>query len=621
MALSWRPNQQRFAYRSLSHLLGRVQSCRNYRSSSSTSVFVRYLRGGTCDNEDHDGTSKRHFASSSSSCSSLADEVLGEELKTRRITYLTDVEGDRDYLTRYVEQSKVLCFRPCHSRYECSAPELICESPLEQKHVLFPYTHCIDFIRPECNDCVVYGGDVWDQGGSDLYVIRQLLDLKARHPESVYFVMGNRDINKMRLSQELQPDTNGKLPLSYGVYWLRGSGLEGDPNLGAIYESSVERLQWILRNTMGSPRAFEHRRWELEQELLQLGVEGRAVRDEDVVNSYRQSTRPEGEMGLYLANAHLVARLGDVLFLHGSLPLNLNEPGYQEHLWDDLTFAMPWLPKSLRATDFGISTIDDWLLALNKFASENIGAWRRRLCTSGSWSATGGYDHTTEDQPFGQLLQYGMGWTPDGVRNPTVVYSGWCVSGVPRNFVIKNGGHPFAKHTRDFFQRSGIQLICSGHQPQGDMPNPIRVPIPECNRTSWVLSCDTSYSGDLEFLNLPGDPEPRENPGRGQSRSGRGMNAVSEVLIEQSAQTGDIVNVHWHGRLCDGTPYRTASLDFSHSEAQPDSTLLVGSRASGPGVPLRTDSPKAEVWWTRAAFMSKKDENVDSFLLSTCEGL
>jgi hypothetical protein len=44
---------------------------------------------------------------------------------------------------------------------------------------------------------LVFGGDVWDQGGS-LYVIRQLLDFTTTLSGPRAFRNGNRDVNKMR---------------------------------------------------------------------------------------------------------------------------------------------------------------------------------------------------------------------------------------------------------------------------------------------------------------------------------------------------------------------------------------------------------------------------------------
>jgi hypothetical protein len=539
----------------------------------------------------------------------------------RRISYLTDVEGDRDYLTRYVEQSKVLCFRPCSSSHPLTADNLSFD---------FPYNHCMDFRRtqqPSQNDdChLVYGGDVWDQGGSDLYVIRQLLHLKARYPDNVHIVMGNRDVNKMRLVQELRTDDDSLVRDTLGVYWLRGSGLVGDPERGEpLSRSPVERLRWILRWTMGSPRAFDHRKWELEQE--QKGATTpRIITDEDVVRSYQQSSHPNGEMGYYLANATLALRLGQVLFVHGSLPMTpeLLREGYKPDFWDDLTFAMPWLPKHVTARDMGVETIDDWLLALNNFGAHCVQAWRTGdpQKNGNVWSEVGGYDHSS--QPYSQLIQYGMGWTPGRGRNPTVVYNRWCSNGMPTSF-FPDEDPTFAKVTQDFFQRTGLSLICSGHQPQGDMPNSIRLAL--ANRTSWIMSCDTSYSGDTTFLNLPGDAIQHKNRGRGQARSGRGMTAVSEVLIEQCTKSGRILDAYCHGTLSDGTKYRTQSLDFSDSESSSSSqkekslSLVVGELASGSGVPAEKDSPHGRPWWTRAAFVSDNGEDARSYLLTSGEG-
>ena len=203
---------------------------------------------------------------------------------------------------------------------------------------------------------LVFGGDVCDKGGNDLYVIRQLLSLKRRYGNRVHFIMGNRDINKMRILQELginssssssssgsssgSSDTSSqeKMPPHGGINWFRGTGLQGDPQLIHKYYTSTsaqenddkgnddeilvksdlakilvsdvpaERLKWILRKTMGSPDAFEFRRNELKEEkefvIRYTLTDDRYssasannhnhnhVSDEEVVESYRNSCHP-----------------------------------------------------------------------------------------------------------------------------------------------------------------------------------------------------------------------------------------------------------------------------------------------------------------------------------------
>jgi len=529
---------------------------------------------------------------------------------THRISYLTDVEGSRDYLHRFIQQSRVLTFRPATTHDYSHNQDGYCE---------FPYDHCLDFLHP--TDVLVYGGDVWDQGGSDLYVIRQLLHLQSRFPDRVFIVLGNRDINKMRLGQELGPPTanedissNGDLdvppPEHGGAYWLKGSGRPGDTDLGLLMDSAVERLQWILTHTMGSPRAFDYRRWELEQEW------GEPASPEDVVESYKRSSHPQGEMGRYLTNGRLVVQLGDALFLHGSLPLTqtvLEEK--KNRVWDDLSFAMPWLDTGQTAQANGVHTVTDWLKALNDFCVANVEAWNTKA-THGIWSTTGGYQHSKAFQPYAQLIQYGMGWIPGGIRNPTVVYASWCNDGMPRKFFpdAEPVDQSYVQAVQSFFQSTGVSLICSGHKPQGDMPNAIRVDLPDQNRTGWILSCDTSYSGDTLWHNLPGDTHHRQNIGRGESPSGRGDAAVSEVVIEQCSASGKTLSVVCHGTLCDGTEYETQELGLDCGLSLDEKDLVVGTLAAGPLVPDEANSPNGGPWWTRAAFTD------GSYLLTTGKG-
>ena len=44
----------------------------------------------------------------------------------------------------------------------------------------------------------VFGGDVVDKGPGDIRLCRQLVALKRRHPDRVFLVVGNRDLNKVR---------------------------------------------------------------------------------------------------------------------------------------------------------------------------------------------------------------------------------------------------------------------------------------------------------------------------------------------------------------------------------------------------------------------------------------
>eukprot|EP00977_Amphora_coffeiformis_P000801 scaffold175_cov177-Amphora_coffeaeformis.AAC.3 len=502
----------------------------------------------------------------------------------RLITYITDIEGDREYLARYVKQSRILCFR------------------IVQPTTALPYDHCVDFAR-STDDMLVFGGDIWDQGGFDLYVIRQLLDLKQRYPNRVHLVLGNRDINKMRLVAELG-SSDDTMPAHPGVEWFRGTNRLGDPEQPNIeLQDPVQRLKWILQFTMGSPRAFEHRKQELEKE-----AKGQPVSEADVVDSYRKSCHPDGEMGRYLAAAQLAVRLGDVLFVHGSLPLTKEvlAQGDTNATWQgDLRIVMPWLEPG---AEHNVESVTDWIDSLNDFAQQEIAEWTRNP-PSGIWSRVGGYHNLPSDdmRSGARLIQYGMGGLPDRTKNPTIVYASWGTDGMPRRFFppALRSDQRFAEATKAFFQASGIRLICSGHQPQGDMPNAIRVAISD-DRICWILCSDTSYSGDVVWYD-----DEREQPGREGSLSGRGQRAVSEVLLTQNLQTGKIVMAICHGTLSDGSKYESKPLAWTTSD-DGNEQMEVGSVAEGPLVPDR--SPHNGPWWTRAAFAD------GSYLLAAGEG-
>jgi hypothetical protein len=332
---------------------------------------------------------------------------------------LTDVEGDLAYWKRFVRNSKVLSF-------------------LDDGE---------ESVRLDPRAILVYGGDVWDKGGSDLTVLQQLLDLKRRYPDRVFFIMGNRDINKMRLWQELLAVRHD------GVWWNRTVIPPHDTH---------HRLPWILANTMGSPKAYDLRRSELQRKDPL-----RIITENDVRQSYLDSCHPvTGQLGQYLSQAHLILRLGNVLFLHGALPWMKPE---------DPRFPLPWLDNM---QDESINSPHKWMDALNEFAKSQLEEWQLDVQSmdqeppNGCWATVGGFSYwpSTSNHRYSGLMQYGMGWLPDQTRIPTIVYSSWSKDGMPRRFFASNDStnpHWFVDRTRRFFEESDLQVVLSGHQPQG----------------------------------------------------------------------------------------------------------------------------------------------------------
>ena len=101
------------------------------------------------------------------------EESLAKTLGRKMVGFFTDVEGNLEYLQRYVEQSRVLQWKDKAKR---------------------------DALTLQSDEAhFVFGGDSQDKGPGDIRCAKLLTALKKEFPERVHLIMGNRDVNKLGL--------------------------------------------------------------------------------------------------------------------------------------------------------------------------------------------------------------------------------------------------------------------------------------------------------------------------------------------------------------------------------------------------------------------------------------
>jgi hypothetical protein len=130
------------------------------------------------------------------------------------VGYVTDVEGNLEFWEKYITHSKVL-YRDIGG-----------DNSLH--------------LRDNCQ--FVYGGDSCDRGIGDIQVIRELVQLKDRYPERVHLIMGNRDINKLRLPVTLLDAT---LMLKPSCYWSNEE-FDAEKNLDYKFDDRVSKMKWVI---------------------------------------------------------------------------------------------------------------------------------------------------------------------------------------------------------------------------------------------------------------------------------------------------------------------------------------------------------------------------------------
>ena len=200
-------------------------------------------------------------------------------------------------------------------------------------------------------------------------------------------------------------------------------------------------------------------------------------------------------------------------------------------------FPTPWISSNNNEVDdndntsqqqqSGTKTLTEWINALDDFASQQVEGWKaygrgydvdkERSSFHSSdddfeeevWCTKGGYFNSSSKagRMFGALLQYGMGSLPNRSSTQSCIYNSWMRNGMPRDDIFGSSNEGKTKTLCNVLKKEGIQIIISGHQPVGDAPWPILISSPDNEtkeRKTWILPCDTSFSGDTHWTSIQG---------------------------------------------------------------------------------------------------------------------
>lgn len=102
---------------------------------------------------------------------------------------------------------------------------------------------------------VAFLGDYFDKGPHVISTINGIVKLKQRYPDNVHIILGNRDVNKLRLHYELTEANDGPIQkynsenVIYDDWKKSFSSFNGEKTLLTL-------LNFILNETMGAPTAI-----------------------------------------------------------------------------------------------------------------------------------------------------------------------------------------------------------------------------------------------------------------------------------------------------------------------------------------------------------------------------
>jgi hypothetical protein len=376
------------------------------------------------------------------------------------VAYITDLEGSRTRFEQFMRQSAAFELGP------------------DGKYHLRKNAH------------FVFGGDAPDRYLGSRWVVSELVRLKQESPNRVALILGNRDINKMRLTSELSPAALRqpaiKLHFTKEEEWKKH-----------LYpESRAERLKYIFANTMGSPNAFELRGRELYKDPK---MPYSSTMNDEIAESFLRDLGPGGVFRRFLELGQLAHRIENTLFLHGGIT--------EENFGAVLSGQ--------------IESTSNWIISLNQWLQTGVETWEQK--GGPQWN---GIDPRPEQPWFDYILS-----KPGRNGNPESVVAG------RSNDHLNNPRLP-SKAIIEKLLSEGIERIVVGHSPTGDFAVVLR----STDDRFELVSADNSYATNENFatiVHFKGD-KLRQTDIRGTIKldSGVEVSARSELTLGESTLIG-----------------------------------------------------------------------------------
>ncbi len=267
----------------------------------------------------------------------------------------------------------------------------------------------------------IFMGDAVDKGPDAFYILETLNHFHQTQPDQVVSILGNRDINKLRLPHELSPEGLNQEPNEDAASQKFVDWLEDQSLPRSLFNDGVTRLKWILDKTMGAPQAFEFRRQALAKTNTTIDS------DKVILDSFLRDLTPKsGIMSKFLQNAQLafLDRNNRALFVHGGLTIE----------------SFGFIP-NIKSK---VPTIDQWVEELNRWAQNQI--------SSGIANKDGAPELVKYQQPI------------PGTRanNASIVYG--------RNFDATANPELIPENLQNELLQQGVDTLVVAHTPVGEIP-------------------------------------------------------------------------------------------------------------------------------------------------------